>query len=307
MAFMKPLVNPVWRQDALLNAARESVYSAQEEDLWLAPTETQQVEAALKSAELNRKSRRGGWSGPFAASAICHLLAIAIMAGLLARSPSISWRVARGNPNAQDAASSAPGSVGSDAATPDRTGPTIFPKAPSPPAVSPSAVDLSLDDSTALPNRPNLLIVEAVDPVIGIGGAADGGASKITPHFASARLRFSSPLSKSEAAQAGGGVSTPPRIAGPRGQRDGFDSRGLPIPEYPPESQRRGEQGLVIIDVEVLPDGRVGAIRVADDAGYPRLVSAAAEKVKLASFEPARINGRPAVAHIRIPYRFTLQ
>jgi protein TonB len=165
-------------------------------------------------------------------------------------------------------------------------------------------MDISIDDSTSLPDRLDLLNVQEVDPVIGLG---DSDESQPSPHFASPKRHDVATVSRSTTTPPAPGETAPPHIAGVRGERDGFDSRGLPIPDYPSESQRRGEQGLVIVDVEVLPDGRVGSVHVASDAGYPRLGYAAAQKIKLATFEPAKVNGRPVVGHIRIPYRFTLQ
>jgi protein TonB len=93
---------------------------------------------------------------------------------------------------------------------------------------------------------------------------------------------------------------------GRRGARDGCDSRGLPIPDYPAESRRRGEEGVVMVDVEVLANGRVGQIRIISDAGHPRLASAAVQALKSAAFDPARVDGIPAAGHLCIPYRFTL-
>jgi protein TonB len=91
------------------------------------------------------------------------------------------------------------------------------------------------------------------------------------------------------------------------GAQDGYDDRGLPKPEYPAESKRRHEQGLVTLDVEVKPDGRPGTITIVDDAGYPRLADAAIAAVRLATFEAATIDGVAVVGHIRIPFRFVLQ
>jgi protein TonB len=92
-----------------------------------------------------------------------------------------------------------------------------------------------------------------------------------------------------------------------RGAKNGYDDRGLPIPDYPAESRRRGEQGLVLLDVEVKTDGTPGAITVVKDPGFPRLVEAAIEATSEAAFEPAKVDGVPVIAHIRIPFRFVLQ
>jgi TonB family protein len=72
-------------------------------------------------------------------------------------------------------------------------------------------------------------------------------------------------------------------------------------------AQLQGREGVVLVDVTVLPDGSVGSVHLASDAGYPRLGAAALAKVKLATFKPALVNGSPVVGYIRIPYPFMLE
>jgi protein TonB len=81
----------------------------------------------------------------------------------------------------------------------------------------------------------------------------------------------------------------------------------LPTPEYPPRSRRQGEQGLVLLQVEVLPDGRPGQVRVLLAPDYPRLVEAAVEATRKATFRPALLDGRPVRSVIEIPFRFRLE
>ncbi len=83
----------------------------------------------------------------------------------------------------------------------------------------------------------------------------------------------------------------------------------LPGPEYPAAARRRGEVGRVVLDVEVLPDGRVGAIRlVSTEGGASRRLVAAAEKAarhaRFTPYVPAPGAARPWV---RIPFRFELR
>jgi len=80
----------------------------------------------------------------------------------------------------------------------------------------------------------------------------------------------------------------------------------LPPPEYPPRSRRLGEEGLVVLEVEVLPDGRVGKVRVLQAPDFPRLVDAAVAAVKNARFRPATVDGRPVPAAVEVPIRFRL-
>jgi protein TonB len=110
--------------------------------------------------------------------------------------------------------------------------------------------------------------------------------------------------------QATSTVATPPRVArgGRRGTDDGFDERGLPLPEYPPESERRREEGLVTLNVEVLPDGSVGVVKLVGDAGYHRLGEAAIEAMHRArKFDPATLGGLPVTGHLILQFQFELK
>jgi protein TonB len=81
----------------------------------------------------------------------------------------------------------------------------------------------------------------------------------------------------------------------------------LPVPRYPTLSRRRGEQGLVVLEVEVLADGRVGHVRVVQSPGYRRLEQAAIDAVRQAAFQPARARNRPVASVVRIPFRFVIR
>ncbi len=101
-----------------------------------------------------------------------------------------------------------------------------------------------------------------------------------------------------------------------REARDGPDRTGIAAgaevadfaaPEYPPQSRRLGEEGLVLLEVEILPDGRAGRVRILHDPGYPRLVAAAVEAVRKATFKPAMKDGAATRSVVEIPIRFRLQ
>jgi TonB family protein len=63
----------------------------------------------------------------------------------------------------------------------------------------------------------------------------------------------------------------------------------------------------VLLEVEVLPDGRAGQVRVLLAPDYPRLVEAAVEATRKATFRPALLDGRPVRSVIEIPFRFRLE
>jgi len=104
-----------------------------------------------------------------------------------------------------------------------------------------------------------------------------------------------------------------PRVAKPggrgtrgKGTSNGYDSRGIPIPDYPSESRRRGEEGLVVLEVEVLADGTTGNVTVISEPGSPRLVNSAINAIRGALFEPATLDGIPVKGRIKVPFRFVL-
>jgi protein TonB len=96
------------------------------------------------------------------------------------------------------------------------------------------------------------------------------------------------------------------RIRGNRGIGNGLDGRGIPIPDYPADARRRREQGVVELDLEILPDGSVGTVNVISDPGFPALVRAAVSAAKAASFNPASEDGERITGHIIVPFRFML-
>lgn len=106
------------------------------------------------------------------------------------------------------------------------------------------------------------------------------------------------------------GVYTPPTVArgvaGRRGIRGGLDGRGLPTPEYPAEARRRGQEGVVELEVVVNPDGSIGDVKVRSDPGFPLLVEAAKAALKNARFDPATRDGVAVAGPLIIPFRFTL-
>ncbi len=91
------------------------------------------------------------------------------------------------------------------------------------------------------------------------------------------------------------------------GTRTGAKVLSLPRPRYPYLSRRLGEEGLVLLEVEVLPSGRAGRITVVEEPGHPRLVEAARKAARKARFKPATRNGRPVRSSVQIPFRFILE
>jgi protein TonB len=105
----------------------------------------------------------------------------------------------------------------------------------------------------------------------------------------------------------GDGTASGDGNEGSPGVAGGLGASHLPAPVYPRESRRNREQGTVVLEVDVGADGLPAAVRVVDDAGYPRLAAAAVEAVKNARFTPALRSGAPGAATVRIPFIFRLR
>jgi periplasmic protein TonB len=86
------------------------------------------------------------------------------------------------------------------------------------------------------------------------------------------------------------------------------DSRHpLTQPAYPPASKRDGEQGAGIVEVLVLPNGRVGDVRIASTTGYERLDRAAILEAKQSwRFKPATRAGEAVAQWYRVRVVFKL-
>lgn len=77
-------------------------------------------------------------------------------------------------------------------------------------------------------------------------------------------------------------------------------------PKYPRMSQRRNEEGNVMLRVQVLPSGKTGSIQITGSSGYKRLDEAAVKAVEKASFEPARKFGKAVESETEITITFKL-
>jgi protein TonB len=77
-------------------------------------------------------------------------------------------------------------------------------------------------------------------------------------------------------------------------------------PVYPRISRRRGEEGIVILSVEVLASGRTGNIGTVRSSGYPRLDKAAVDAARDTSFTPAQQGGRAVDSTTELSFTFRL-
>lgn len=88
-----------------------------------------------------------------------------------------------------------------------------------------------------------------------------------------------------------------------------FDAEYLknPKPVYPSTSRRLGEEGKVLLRVQVNADGRATDIEIKGSSGFPRLDSAAHDAVAQWRFVPARRGDEPIAAWVVVPIVFSLE
>lgn len=77
-----------------------------------------------------------------------------------------------------------------------------------------------------------------------------------------------------------------------------------PAPKYPAQALRRGEQGTVMVSVEVGADGVPTAVDVARSSGSRHLDRAAVDAVRRWRFRPAMADGRPTTGRVQVPISF---
>jgi len=79
-------------------------------------------------------------------------------------------------------------------------------------------------------------------------------------------------------------------------------------PDYPPTSRRLGEEGSVILQVLVGPDGKVQEAKVQTSSGFPRLDEAATKHALRAwRFNPGTEDGKPVTMWHSIKVTFKIQ
>jgi protein TonB len=77
-------------------------------------------------------------------------------------------------------------------------------------------------------------------------------------------------------------------------------------PAYPEIARVHGYEGIVLVSAEILPDGRVGNMKIRKSSGYAILDQSAIEAVKPWKFEPAKKSGNPFTVWVELPIKFIL-
>jgi periplasmic protein TonB len=127
--------------------------------------------------------------------------------------------------------------------------------------------------------------------------------SAAAPALPTAQAAPAAPAAATPPATPAVSAAPSPQLTPPR-----FDADYLhnPTPAYPALSRRLGEQGQVLLRVEVGAEGRAGQIAVERSSGSPRLDNAAIEAVRQWRFTPARLGERAVAGWVHIPFNFRL-
>lgn len=78
-------------------------------------------------------------------------------------------------------------------------------------------------------------------------------------------------------------------------------------PNYPLSARRRGEEGTVVLDVTVSPEGQASDVRLVTTSGFSELDAAAQRAVGQARFKPGSRNGKPILSSARLTIIFRLR
>ncbi|MFQ5829278.1 MAG: energy transducer TonB [Candidatus Methylomirabilia bacterium] len=83
--------------------------------------------------------------------------------------------------------------------------------------------------------------------------------------------------------------------------------KDVPKPPYPEAARARETEGTVFLLLQVLPDGRVGEVKVKKSSGSRLLDEAAVKAASSWTFTPARRGPTPVEALVEAPVKFELR
>jgi protein TonB len=123
-----------------------------------------------------------------------------------------------------------------------------------------------------------------------------------------APARFTVPPQPAPRAEPPAQPPAPPPVVAATVTAPRFDAAYLqnPPPVYPLASRRLGENGRVLLRVEVDAQGAAQEIQIAESCGFPRLDEAARDAVRKWRFIPARRGGEAIAAKVLVPIVFQL-
>ena len=78
-------------------------------------------------------------------------------------------------------------------------------------------------------------------------------------------------------------------------------------PQYPRRALELGQEGLVMMHVKVMQNGRPGEMKIVHSSGYRLLDIAALSAVRKWEFEPMSTSGAAMASWVRVPVNFTIE
>ena len=78
-------------------------------------------------------------------------------------------------------------------------------------------------------------------------------------------------------------------------------------PEYPVAEIRQGHEGTVLLSLQILPNGRVGDVRIDQSSGFPQLDDATAREARRWRMKPGTSDGTAMPMWKRVPIKFQLK
>ena len=100
----------------------------------------------------------------------------------------------------------------------------------------------------------------------------------------------------------GGGVGSGDALSGLARPVGGYQVKPL----YPESARKAGAQGITLLKLRVLENGKVGEVQIEQSAGHSDLDMAAADAVRRWLFEPARMGKQPIAVWVLLPVKFEL-
>lgn len=95
---------------------------------------------------------------------------------------------------------------------------------------------------------------------------------------------------------------------GPRIVEPELDARyPFSEPEYPVSEIRQGHEGTVLLGLQILPNGRVGEVRIERSSGYEKLDAAAAREARKWRMRPGTSDGKTTAMWKKVPIKFQLK
>jgi len=84
------------------------------------------------------------------------------------------------------------------------------------------------------------------------------------------------------------------------------DAKSCAKPDYPNNSLRNGDIGVVTLELLIGLDGKVTESKIANSSGHRELDKAAVAGLSLCKFKPATLNGQPQKSWAKLQYAWNL-